>query len=49
MSKDKVKEFTEAVNAVIQNERITRERVDMLEALANRNLLGRLKWILFGR
>ena len=49
MSKDGIMQFTAAVNALVKNEGITRVRVDMLEALANRRLLGRLKWLILGR
>lgn len=38
----------EIAAAAYRNEALTRERVDKLEALLNRNLLGRLRWLLTG-
>lgn len=44
------------LNAALQNEEITRKRVDALEshakdvdALLQRSLMGRLRWLLLGR
>ena len=36
-------------DAALQNEAITRERVDRIEAFLCRSLWGRLKWVLFGK
>ena len=50
ISKDRVLELKRALDALIQNEAITRARVDMLEHLANKPTLKmRLKWLLTGR
>ncbi len=36
-------------NVALQNEQVTRARVDRIEELLSRKLLGRLKWMILGR
>ena len=38
-----------AINQTIGNELLTRQRVEALESLRERRLLGRLRWLLTGR
>ena len=35
--------------AALQNEQVTRARVDRIEALLSRGFWGRLKWMILGR
>lgn len=42
-------DFREAVKAALQNELLTRRRVEALEAVMTRGLWGRLKWLLAGK
>lgn len=44
----KAEETRQAVRTALMNEQITRKRVELIEAVVNRNLLGRLKWLLKG-
>lgn len=37
------------ISAALQNEALTRQRVDALEAFHGRNLLGRLRWLVTGK
>lgn len=38
-----------ALDSIDRNERVTRKRVEELEAFRGRNLRGRLRWLLTGR
>jgi len=38
-----------AIQTALQNEQVTRQRVDMIEAVLARGLWGRLKWLCLGR
>lgn len=38
-----------ALDTIDRNERVTRKRVDDLEAFRARNLRGRLRWLFLGR
>ncbi len=42
-------EVRQAVLTALKNEGLTRVRVERLEALTQRRLLGRLKWLLVGK
>jgi hypothetical protein len=42
-------DYKQAIQAALNNESLTRQRVETLEALLTRKFLGRLKWLLVGR
>lgn len=42
-------QLTPALEAAVQNEQLTRKRVEALEELARRPLRGRLEWLFLGR
>ena len=47
--KDHLTESEEAIKAALVNERVTRHRVDQIEAVLKRGLLGRFRWLVMGR
>lgn len=42
-------EHEDAIKAALQNEHVTRQRVEALEAMMRRPFLGRLRWLFLGR
>ena len=38
-----------AIQTALQNEQVTRQRVDMIEAVLARGFWGRIKWLCLGR
>lgn len=47
--KKKAAAATDIGQSAFNNELLTRQRVDALEALLSRSFLGRLRWLLRGR
>ena len=41
--------LAQPLNAAITNEELTRERVERIEAILGRKILGRLRWLLRGK
>lgn len=39
----------EVATAALANERLTRQRVEMIEAVLGRGFFGRLRWLFLGR
>lgn len=48
-TKQAVTAMAPGIEAALVNEQITRSRVEQLEALARRGLMGRLRWLVTGR
>lgn len=46
--KEQLEAYDAALQAINQNEQITRVRVGAVENVVNLGLMGRVKWLLFG-
>jgi hypothetical protein len=49
ITKAAVENVAQNAQAAVQNEQITRMRVERLETILGRNLLGRLRWLVLGK
>lgn len=49
MANKTVEAIAPGIQAALTNEQITRQRVDAVEAVLRRPLLGRLRWLFLGR